>query len=94
MARNNGTNSENGTSRGGVSRTGAVATATGGPSFGAEHGGFGAPGARAGRRPTAEEIRKRAYELYSERKGQPGTGTAEQDWLRAERELNARVSGR
>lgn len=44
------------------------------------------------RRPSADEIRKRAYELFCSRKGQGGS--PEEDWLRAERELIARNSGR
>jgi hypothetical protein len=38
-----------------------------------------------GRRPTEEEIRIRAYELFLDRGGQPGQET--EDWLRAERDL-------
>jgi len=36
---------------------------------------------------TEERIRLRAYEIYLERKGSPGS--ALEDWLRAERELRA-----
>jgi len=35
--------------------------------------------------PTEEEIRQRAFEIYRERKGRPGS--ALDDWLRAEAEL-------
>jgi Arc/MetJ family transcription regulator len=35
-----------------------------------------------------DEIRLRAYELYQERAGAPGT--EKEDWLRAEREVLAR----
>ena len=38
-------------------------------------------------RPTPEEIRARAYEIYLDRGGRPGDPEA--DWLRAERELAA-----
>lgn len=50
------------------------------------------PGVQVVRRPSAEEIRKRAYELFRARKGQGGN--PEQDWLRAERELTAKFNGR
>lgn len=36
--------------------------------------------------PTHEQIAKRAYEIYLERKGAPGNPF--EDWTRAERELN------
>ncbi|MBX3357482.1 MAG: DUF2934 domain-containing protein [Phycisphaeraceae bacterium] len=42
----------------------------------------------APRRPTLEEVRKRAYELYLSRRGV--NGTPESDWLQAERELSGR----
>lgn len=38
-----------------------------------------------------EEIRRRAYELFLERKGAPGDQA--QDWLVAEREVRSRYSG-
>ena len=41
-----------------------------------------------------EEIRRRAYELYLERRaiagGEPGNGNENQDWLIAEREIRSR----
>jgi hypothetical protein len=42
------------------------------------------------RRPTPEEIRARAYEIYVTRDGQPGD--PQRDWLQAEQELMARAS--
>ena len=39
----------------------------------------------ANHKPTQEEIRRRAYEIYLERNGLPGDEL--DDWLRAEREL-------
>jgi len=42
--------------------------------------------------PSAESIRRRAYELYLEREGAPGDPLA--DWLRAERELIAEPAPR
>ena len=43
-----------------------------------------------------EEIRRRAYELYLERRaiagGEPGNGNENQDWLIAEREIRSRHS--
>jgi len=41
---------------------------------------------KAKAKPTHEEIAKRAYEIYLERKGAPGNPF--EDWTRAERELN------
>ena len=38
------------------------------------------------RRPTHQEVERRAYELYLARKGRDGT--AHDDWVRAERELS------
>ncbi|HEV2173789.1 MAG TPA: DUF2934 domain-containing protein [Nitrospira sp.] len=38
--------------------------------------------------PTEDEIRKRAYELYLERNGEPGS--ALDDWLQAEADLKLR----
>jgi len=35
--------------------------------------------------PTAEQIQRRAYEIYLERQGAPGNEV--EDWIRAEREL-------
>lgn len=62
-------------------------TATGGTGFGldASHGFSKAQTSR----PSAEEIRKRAYELFCARKGRGGS--PEEDWLRAERELTGRT---
>lgn len=40
------------------------------------------------RRPTHQEIERRAYELYLARQGRPGTPL--EDWVRAERELSSR----
>ena len=40
----------------------------------------------ASRRPTHQEVERRAYELYLARKGRDGT--AHDDWVRAERELS------
>ncbi len=40
--------------------------------------------------PTQEEIRERAYSLYLARNG--ATGSALEDWLKAEEELKARRS--
>lgn len=37
--------------------------------------------------PTDDEIRRRAYDIYTSRNGAPGS--AEMDWLRAEVELRA-----
>lgn len=37
--------------------------------------------------PTPEQIRQRAYEIYSSRNGAPGDEV--QDWLQAERELRS-----
>lgn len=42
-------------------------------------------------RPTEDEIRKRAHEIYLARNGAPGS--CEGDWLQAERELMLRVRG-
>lgn len=42
-------------------------------------------------RPTEDEIRKRAHEIYLARNGAPGS--CEGDWLQAERELMLRVKG-
>jgi hypothetical protein len=39
------------------------------------------------RMPTHEEIAKRSYEIFLARGGHQGFGSAEQDWLQAEREL-------
>jgi hypothetical protein len=39
---------------------------------------------------TEEQIRLRAYEIYLERKGSPGSSL--EDWLRAERELQKLTS--
>ncbi len=39
-----------------------------------------------------EQIRRRAYELYQQRKGQ--NGSPEQDWLRAENEVLTRGTQR
>lgn len=50
------------------------------------------PSTGATTRPTTEEIRKRAYELYCARKGRGGT--PEDDWFRAERELFAKRTAR
>ena len=47
-----------------------------------------APGAKSA--PTHEEIARRAYEIYLERGGTPGSEL--EDWTRAEREL-ARKNG-
>lgn len=44
------------------------------------------PGRTTARKPTPEQIRKRAYEFYLARRGQGGS--PEQDWLKAERDLN------
>jgi hypothetical protein len=38
--------------------------------------------------PTYEEIAKRSFELFLARGGDQGFGSAEQDWLQAERELS------
>ena len=56
---------------------------------GAGHGGAeGALTSVATRRvPTHEEIAQRSYEIFLARGGQQGFGSAEQDWLQAEREL-------
>lgn len=40
----------------------------------------------ASRRPTHQEVERRAYELYLARQGRDGT--AHDDWFRAERELS------
>lgn len=48
----------------------------------------GAVAAAPRREPTVEEIRRRAYEIYLERRGVGGSPEA--DWLQAERELRAR----
>jgi hypothetical protein len=37
--------------------------------------------------PSQDMIRARAYELYENRGHEPGQDEAEQDWLRAEREI-------
>ena len=37
--------------------------------------------------PSEDMIRARAYELYENRGHEPGQDEAEQDWLRAEREI-------
>ncbi len=67
------------------------------PFAGATEGGFESVAATPARgsthvvrRPTTEEIRKRAYELFCTRKGRGGT--PEDDWFRAERELIARAA--
>lgn len=39
-------------------------------------------------RPTPEQIRQRAYEIYDSRHGAPGDELA--DWLQAERELSSK----
>ena len=39
-------------------------------------------------RPTPEQIRQRAYEIYDSRHGAPGDEVG--DWLQAERELSSR----
>lgn len=65
-------------------------------SFGTENGGqpafasIGSGSTHVVRRPTTEEIRKRAYELFRARKGRGGT--PEDDWFRAERELIAKAA--
>jgi hypothetical protein len=43
-----------------------------------------------------EEIRRRAYELYLQRRATAGTGNGDenQDWLVAEREIRSRQGGR
>lgn len=51
----------------------------------------GGPVATLGR-PTVDEIRFRAYQIFLERGGQHGNH--EQDWLQAERELMARITTR
>jgi hypothetical protein len=40
----------------------------------------------ARREPSEEEISRRAFELYLQRSGEPGTDV--EDWTRAERELS------
>ena len=45
--------------------------------------------ADAGMVPTADEIARRAYEIYLSRNG--GPGDALRDWLEAERELTGRT---
>lgn len=44
------------------------------------------------KKPTADQIRKRAYELYLARRGVGGS--PEQDWIKAERELSQEMNGR
>jgi hypothetical protein len=44
-----------------------------------------AASASSKKRPTQEEIAKKAYEIYLRRGGTPGNET--EDWLQAEREL-------
>jgi hypothetical protein len=46
-------------------------------------------GNRAGGSPSEDEIRRRAYQLYEERGGEPGD--AFEDWARAERELRGKA---
>lgn len=46
------------------------------------------PAVTGRREPTADEIRRRAYEIYLERRGVGGS--PESDWLQAERELRGR----
>jgi hypothetical protein len=38
-------------------------------------------------RPTADQVRQRAYQIYLERTAKGDRGDAAADWLRAEREL-------
>lgn len=64
---------------------------TGYSSISGPGGATGSTNVQVVRRPSADEIRKRAYELFCARKGQGGS--PEEDWLRAERELMARNSG-
>jgi hypothetical protein len=45
----------------------------------------------ANQRPSDDEIRTRAYELFLERGGTPGSDL--EDWMRAEQELRARMGG-
>lgn len=54
-----------------------VQPATGGPSD--------AQALQSGQAPSADQVARRAYELYLQRGGQPGH--AMEDWLQAEREL-------
>lgn len=60
---------------------GADGAASSAPSFGGS-----TMSATSARKPTADEIRRRAYELYLARRGVGGS--PEQDWLQAERELS------
>lgn len=39
-------------------------------------------------KPSADQIRQRAYHIYVERLAKGGTGDPQSDWLRAERELS------
>lgn len=41
-------------------------------------------------KPSADHIRRRAYEIYTQRLAKGETGTAETDWLQAERDLLTR----
>ncbi len=46
-------------------------------------------GSPAGQRPSADEVRRRAYEIYLRRRVTGSPGGPESDWLQAERELRA-----
>ncbi len=39
-------------------------------------------------KPTADQIRQRAYNIYTQRLASGGGGDQQSDWLKAERELN------
>lgn len=45
------------------------------------------PSVQSGQTPSAEQIARRAYELYQQRGGKPGRDM--EDWLEAERELRS-----
>ena len=47
-------------------------------------------GSKSSRRPTSEEIEKRAYELFLMRGAHHGADV--EDWLQAERELESRAN--
>ncbi len=42
-------------------------------------------------KPSSDQIRRRAYEIYARRLATGAHGTAESDWLEAERELARRA---
>jgi len=48
-------------------------------------------GTAAVRAPGAEDIRRRAYEIYQARRASGAAGSPESDWAQAERELRPRT---